>query len=352
MKSKKTLSKLIALGGISFFILNACSPNVESPEQVISQFKQEVKNIKTADVSFDISMKGDDAGDKIDLVIDADAKMDRQDEAERKLALEIDLSGELNAGGNSMKGDLGIHTLSDGEDFFFNLLKFDSTDPSTEKFEVLMQPYMETWQHLGNEFLPEELKLFQKVDEESLKKEDELKDLFAQTKLFEVTKEYGIENLDGRKVYHFGVKLNKGGVKDYIQKASSINGTELTAEEVELKAAFVESVTNIEMFIGAKDYLLYKGVLQLSGQSPDNGVTTDIDLVYVANEYNKDVNVEAPGEYEEFNPLSLLMSMQLNDTAVEETNLDQAMPADPESTLPTDEMILEEAPVDSAEVAQ
>ncbi len=324
MNGKKMLSKLIAVAGISLFFLNACSSApAQSAEEVIDNFKAQIKEIKSVDMSVDISMTGEDAGDNIGFSLKADAKLDRQDQSDRKADLDIRLDGSLNAGDQSMDGKAHLQAVSLGEELYFNIDEFSSTDESTKKFETLLEPYMKKWQHLASDFVPEDIKKLQKKDEETLQKEAQLKELFISTKLFEVTKEYGVEKLNGNKVYHYGVKLDKEGVKEYVKKASSINGRELTTDEVEEASLFADSVTNMELYIGEKDYFLYKAVVQLSGTSPEDGVTTNIDLTYIANSYNQDLKIAAPSEYEEFNPLSLLMGLQLSgETAADETTAD------------------------------
>ncbi len=116
-----------------------------------------------------------------------------------------------------MDGNLDVKLVSMGDEFYFNLSKFDSTDQNTEKIEKALEPYMGKWQHLASDFIPQNIKDLQKKDPEAQKKEDELKDLFVNTAMFEVSKEYGIEKLDGKSVYHYGLKLNKDAVKDYIK---------------------------------------------------------------------------------------------------------------------------------------
>ncbi len=312
MKSKKTLSKLLAVAGISLFFLNACSSApTQSAEDVIGKFKTQVKEVKSVDMSVDVSMTGEDAGDNIGFNLEADVKLDRQDQTDRKADVDVKLDGSLNAGDQSMDGKAHLKLISIGEELYFNINEFRSTDPNTKSFESLLEPYLKQWQHLSSDFIPEDIKKLQKKDEETLKKEAELKELFINTKLFEVTKEFGVEKLNGKKVYHYGVKLDKEGVKEYVKKASTINGRELTTDEVEEASVFADSVSNMELYIGEKDYFLYKAVVELSGTSPEDGVTTNISLNYVASSYNQDLKIAIPNEYEEFNPLSLLMGLQL-----------------------------------------
>ena len=332
MTTKRIIAKLIALFGIALFVLNACSSTVEPAETVISKFKQAVKEVKSADMSFVATMKGKDKEDNIDFTLSADAKIDRLgDESKRERMGDVNLkvNGALVSGGQKLDGKLSIRIVALGEEFYFNLSEFDSSDPSTDKYEELLKPYLTKGEHISKDFVPEGIKKFQQNDEETLKREEALKDLFINTKLFEVTKEYGVEKLEGNKVYHYAVKLDKEGVKEYIKKSSAINGAEKTDQEVTEAAAFVDSITNMEMWIGVKDYYLYKGVVDMSGQNAEGAATSTVSLAYTAKNYNKDMKITAPEGFEEFNPITLLMGMQLDSgTAATETPAGENTTAD------------------------
>ena len=309
--SKRFIAKLVALFGIAFFVLNSCGKTPsESPDAVINKFKTAIKNIDAADFSVSADMTGKESTDNINFDLNADAKVDRLDE-KRNADVSVKLGGALDAQGQKLDGNLNIRIVTVGDEFYFNLSQFDTTDPNTEKIETALKPYMSKWEHISSDFIPQNIKDLQKNDPDSQKKQEQLKDLFISTKLFDVSKEYGVEKLDGNNVYHYGIKLDKDGVKDYIKKASVISGTEKTDQEVEDAATFVDSVSDLELWIGADDYFLYKGVATLTGSNADNNATSSITITYTAKSYNKDLGIKTPEGSEEFNPISLLMGLQL-----------------------------------------
>ena len=312
MTTKRIIAKLIALFGIALFVLNACSSDNEPAEVVIGKFKQAVKQVKSVDMSLNAAMKGKDAQDNIDFSLSANAKIDRLSADERKADIDVKLSGALASGGQNLDGKLSIRIVTLGEEFYFNLGEFNSSDPSTDKYEKLLAPYLTKWEHLSKDFVPDNVKKLQQTDAATLASEEALKDLFINTKLFDVTKEYGVEKLDGNKVYHYAVKLDKEGVKEYIKKASVIDGTEKTDQEVTDAAAFVDSVANMELWIGTSDYYLYKAQVDMSGQNTEGGATSTISITYTAKSYNSDLKIVKPEGSEEFNPITLLMGLQLD----------------------------------------
>jgi hypothetical protein len=325
MQSKRIIAKIVALFGIAFFILNACSSfKAESSDVVIKKFKQAVKGIHAADLALAATINSKDNKDNVGFNLNADVKFDRADE-NRKADIGVKMNGALNTEGKTLDGSLELNLIALGKDFYINLAKFESSDSSTESFKKAVQPYLKKWEHLASDYVPDNIKKLQEKDEDSIKKEDQLKDLFVNTEIFTVSKEFGVENLNGEKVYHFGIKFDKNGVKEFIKKASSINGVEKTDQEVADSAAFFDSVKNAELWIGGNDYYLYKGVMTVSGTTPatevvnpdgtkaenKGDVLTDITLNFEGKSYNKDTKIAAPAEFEEFNPIAFLMSMQI-----------------------------------------
>ena len=308
---KRYFSKLIAILVAALF-LSACAPSgTESAEDVIQNFKATAKDIKAADFSVDLAMKCVDEGDNIDFNLTADIKLDRREGAERKADADLKVDGSLNAGGKNLDGSVNVKIRTLGEEFYFNLMSLEANDPSVEKYKPLLEPLEKKWQHLSSDFVPESIKGLQQKDAETLEKEKQIKELFVNTKLFDVTKEYGVESLNGKKVYHYGVSLNKSGLKQYIRKVAAINGQEMTDVEVEEQTVFADSITNIEMWIGTKDYYLYKGALTMEGEDAMENVSSEISLTYTANSYDTELSIEAPADFEEFNPISLLMGLQM-----------------------------------------
>lgn len=317
--NKRYFYKLIALFITSIFLLSACSSDeAKSPEDVIQNFKATAKDIKAADFSIALTMKGSDEGDNIDFNLTADIKLDRREGEERKADADLKVDGSLNAGEKNLDGSVNVKIRTLGEEFYFNLMSLEANDPSVEKYKPLLEPLEKKWQHLSSDFIPENIKELQQKDAETLKKEKEIKELFVNTKLFDVTKEYGIESLNGKKVYHYGVSVNKSGLKQYIRKVAAINGQEMTDVEVEEQTVFADSITNMEMWIGTKDYYLYKGGLTMAGEDAAENVSSEIALTYMANSYDTELNIEAPAEFEEFNPISLLMGLQMPDEITDE----------------------------------
>lgn len=312
MENQKRNLKVLSVFLAGSFLLSACSSSsIQSPKEVMTQFKENVKTIKSVDMTALAEMTGVDESDQIDFDFKADVKMDRLDESMRKVQVALGANGTMKASDQLVAADVQGEVRVIGDKFYFNLGKFEVSDPAVEQYKAMIDNYLGKWQHLASDFVPEEVKQLQEVSDEAKQKEAALKELFVNTRLFEVIKEYGVEKLNGVDVYHYGIKVNKDGLKDYMMQASEINEQPMTQAEIDEATAFVDAITNIDMWIGESDYYLYKAVVNFSGENAGNAVKTNMTFTYTAQSYNKPLSIEAPESSDEFNPISLLMGMQM-----------------------------------------
>ncbi|MBN1258309.1 hypothetical protein JXA05_00975 [Candidatus Peregrinibacteria bacterium] len=309
--------KLFILFAVPLFVLTACGGGNEAPAAVIQKFKQAATEIKSGDIAANITVKGIGAGsleeetapthETMDLIGKLAAKFDRRDDEARTADVKIDLAGNMVAADQSFSGSIVLNLISVGEDFYANLSKLETSDESLTSVQPFIQKYMGQWLHVSNDFIPENIRNLQSKDEAAKAMEEQLKKLFLETNLFSVAKEFGVEKISGTSCYHYGVVFNPEGVKEYFRKAAVIDGRELTDAEVEDAAKIASYLTNAELWIGMKDYHLYKGLATLTSGPASGSSEVKFDIVFSGNAYNKDVKVEAPQDAQEFNPLELLM---------------------------------------------
>ena len=309
MKIKNPIFKLFIVFALSLFTLTACDDVSETPEEVLQNFKQEVTEIKSADISGEVSMKGSDGEDMIDFTSDMNLKFDRRDMEDRKTDVMISMSGAMKAAENAFDGDLDLSIRTLNDKYYIRLGKLESTSEGMQAIQPVLEDYIGKWLHISDDFIPENIRQIEQKDEETLAKEKQLKQLFVDTDLFTVSQEYGVESVNGKKAYHYGIQFDENGVKDYVRKAATIDGRELTDEEIEEASKIVSYIDNAELWIGVDDYYLYKAVVNLiGGFSEEDEVDMNVDILFEGSDYNKSIKVSAPGDAEEFNPLELLMA--------------------------------------------
>ncbi|MBU0578217.1 hypothetical protein KJ742_05535 [Patescibacteria group bacterium] len=323
MKFKNIISlKVFVLLGISLSLLTSCGVK-ESPEQVIENFKQQISEVQSAVITSEVVMTGVDDEDSVDFTADIDFQFDRSDETNRKSDINVVMGGMMTAADKVLEGDLDFNIRTLGENYYVQLNELESSDETIQSIQPFLAIYIGKWLHIADDFIPENIRELQQKSEETLTKEAQVKELFITTNLFDVTKDYGVETINGKKVYHFGVQFNEAGIQDYIRKAAVIDGRELTEAEVAEASKIASYITDAQLWIGTKDYYLYKASASMTGGAIQSNVDMNIDIVIEAANYNKSINIEAPEDAQEFNPLELLMgfstaTMDMNDGLVED----------------------------------
>lgn len=316
---RQSLFKLIAVFSVAVVTLSACGKKGESSDVVLQKFQTAVSQITSATSDLSISVKGKDDKETVDFGVKATLKMDQTEKESIKTDVMVDVKGSMLSEGKSLTGALtaGVRIL--GNDFYAKLDKLETSDESVNSIKPFIQPYVGKWLHVASDFIPENIrKISAPKDETALKQEAEMKKLFAESKMITVVKEFGTEKINGEKTYHYGVRFNEEGVRDYFKKVAALNNPQITEAEMQvvekdlndaIKA--LTSISSAEVWIGASDYLPYKGVMVLSGDSfKQEGQTLPVDLkvevTYEGSDFNKSLNLTAPEGAEEFNPLSLL----------------------------------------------
>ncbi len=312
--NKLFIFKVFALFCLSAVLLTSCGQPKEAPDQVIQKFKQQVTDIKSADISAEIAMNGTDQQDTIDFTAGVNFKFDRRDTEARKADVKVTVSGMMKTADASLDGDLDVSLRSVDDNYYLKLDKLESTAEAMKKIEPVIKGYIGNWEHISNDFIPESVKKLQQKDEATLLREKQLKDLFVNTNLFTVTKEYGVENVTGHKAYHYGIKLNEDGVKEYIRKAAIIDGRELTDADVQESSKIASYVENAELWVGVNDYYLYKAVVSLTGGATDPASDMGLNITMQGADYNKAVDIEAPKDAAELNPLEVIMALSAAST--------------------------------------
>jgi len=308
MKTKTVnIFRLFLVFAVSALTLASCGQPKESPEQVIQKFKEQATQITSGDISTEVTLNGSDTQDTMDFTANVNVKFDRRDEEQRKADIKGTASGMMKTADKSFDGDIdfGLRTIND--EYF---LRVDKLDISSEEFKALqpqLNNYMSKWLKVASDFIPKNVRDLQQKDEATLAKEKQLKELFINTPIFNVIKEYGVESANGNKVYHYGVQFNIDGVKDYIRKAAVIDGRELTDVEVEDASKIVSYISSAELWIGTKDYYLYKATVGMTGGAGENTPDMNVTISMEGADYNKAIDIKAPEGAQEFNPLELLM---------------------------------------------
>ena len=136
-----------------------------------------------------------------------------------------------------------------------------------------------------------------------------------------------------------GKRTSASTVSDYdISRAFlSIKTSALTDAEVEEASKIVAYVNSAELWIGVKDYYLYKATVGMAGEAGEGKPNMNVTISMQGSDYNNAIKIESPQDAKEFNPLELLMLYSAASTTATE-------PAD--GTV-TEEALIEDGTTDT-----
>jgi len=301
--------KTLALTLTASLFLVACGAG-EPPDQVIKKFKQQVVDINSGNLSFDANVSGSQDSDSVNFSSTVDLHFDRQDAKLRKSDVSVALKGNLNVGGKALEGDMQFNFRNLAQDYYLQLIKLTSSDPSVVAAKDLIAQYEGQWLHVSKDFIPEDIRKLDEKDDATLAKEEKLKQLFVGSDIITVTQDLGEETINGSKAHHYQIAFSETGVKDYMAKVAQIDGRELTTAEIDEAAKIVAYFQSIDLWIGSKDYYLYKATTVLNGKAinPDASDMT-ITVDFTGADYNQNIAVDVPADSREFNPIEVLMGL-------------------------------------------
>ena len=303
------VTKCLVLTIVSLFLLNACGDKLESPETVMKKAKEAITDVESGRIQAKADAEGQNGED--DLLFEGEMALafDAQDEEDKKLDMHVMLSGDMRAAEKALSGEFDLDFVTVAKEYYLKLNKLSSSDESLTSMQPLIDAYQGKWLKIADDFIPEDIRELQQEDEETKLKKEQLEELFRETTLFDVVKEYGLEKYNGEKAYHYGIRPNVEGFKDYMVKAAIIDGRELTTQEVEEAVQVLSYVKNAELYIDADDYYVLKAVLVFAGEalSGETEGSLEVKIVIEGSDYNKAVPVKAPEGAEDFNPLTLMM---------------------------------------------
>ncbi|MBN2306967.1 hypothetical protein JXD20_03200 [Candidatus Peregrinibacteria bacterium] len=340
------VSKYLILMLVSIFLLSACGDKLEDPETVIHKAKEAVTDIASGRVEVSADAEGQNGTD--DLLFEGSMNLifDHEDEENKKMDMHVALSGDMKTAEKQLQGDVDFEFVTTDGEYYVKLNELSSTDESLAPMQPFIDMYKSKWLKIAKDFIPENIRELQEEDEATKLKKEQLEDLFVETALFNVIKEYGIEKINGEKVYHYGIKPNMEGFKDYMVKAAIIDGREMTAQEVEEAVKVLAYIKDAELYIDADDYYILKAILVFSGAAlnEEADASLEVKVVIEGSDYNKTVTVKAPEGAEDFNPLVLMMGFGgvptvSEDAAMEEVEGTEEM----EATDNTEELMEETA---------
>lgn len=124
--------------------------------------------------------------------------------------------------------------------------------------------------------------------------------LHAQAQVVEVTKDRGVDIVNGVPTYHYDVRLNKEKLVSYLAAVAQEKGAEFAPELVR------EDLKNLEasgqLWIDAEHFYIQKIVWVLQSLTLKNGGSASASVTITFRNHNSAPNIIPPTEYEIFSP--------------------------------------------------
>ncbi len=301
------------------------NPFRPKPEEVLKKMALEMSKIKSAESKTNLSISLIDEEGKINFNLVSKGKTDysqKTPNSEGDFSLSVKILPKIGMG---PKFFLGGETKQIGEKVFFKLTTLPEI-PELETIGVDLSQIKNQWIMIDqtstlNIFKKGGLGLTPKMKEEMEKQkriQKKIEEFFKKEKLvgeklFVVKKEFPDEKINGIDVYHYLVSLdNEKAIKlivKILKKMEEIMSREYGAgfafEEKEIKnnlRNFFSKIgeINAEIWIGKKDYLLYKIKSQKTINTQIFGgenVKISIELLIENSNFNKPVKILAPQNY-------------------------------------------------------
>ncbi len=308
MKRLESAPKFFALILFSLALLAGCNnAATESPDDVMAKAKQALLTIDSAEVEVEASVLGSSSSDDLDFSGSMELAFDNTDEENKKMDLHIDVSALMQADERSLSGDVDLGIVVMGNEYFVKLNELSSNDPSWASILPFVNLYKGKWLQIEETFIPENIRELQNEDEAAVLKREQMEALFLEKELFKVKKDYGVESLNGEKVYHYGLEASEDGFQEYMTQVAVIDGLELTPAEVEEAIAVLDYIKNIELYVSTDDYTVQKAAFIFTGEALEDESNLDVEVTIFGKNYNKSIDISAPEGAEPFNPLNLLL---------------------------------------------
>ncbi len=289
-----------------------------SPDQVLNKTIVAMQNVKTYSFVINgtstiqvptssLALVGSDAGNgALFLSGSATGSMDMSDLTKLKELFNLNISASTGTK-PAFTGAIQYVAL---DNVYY--VKIDSADlgggtaSSPNPFSSMMQFFIGSWfkidvaelqKTFGASLGTSTLSGIQSSTQLSAAKIQQIKDIAAQYPIFAVDKTLPGETISGQDTYHYSLSLNKNNLATVLGKVSPIvSGQSLSDEQIASATAAFNDITvkDFEIWIGKKDFLVYKLAGDIAIAQDQGGPADDVQLSDVNSGYNKPVTIVAP----------------------------------------------------------
>ncbi len=290
----RTISRYLVWAWLPLALsLSGCIFSHPMPDEVIAKFAQASAALTTFEYSVDLTLAGRLPIAIVEGVSNASVKLtgstNNQDPSNPQFTLQAILSGTASAGGFAINGDL----VSVGDYTYFRMTNLSLPTLSPVSLGASSRWYKVRHIAVSN---PNESKLGV-LEKTAFTPEQigQLRQLIADTSLFEVTEVLPDATVSGQRSYHYRAKFKAEAVADLSKQIGTLLGVPVTEENLNNLSDYQP-----ELWINKRTFQLSQ--FKLAGLYQTDGVPTDFDLTLGLSHQNEKLTIAPPTESEELNP--------------------------------------------------
>jgi len=297
------------------------NPFRPSPEKVLERMEEEMEKVKSALSKTEISLTGKNE-EEISVELKVKSKWEKIDSGKTKS--EGDFSLTFSSQGKFIGGKVLLAGKTIGEDktVFLKMTTVPEL-PFLKMMGIDLSQLKDEWIKIDSQFLKDFMGGEDKKsteEEQKVEKElqEKIKKVFREKRILLVEKELEDEEIGGKKVYHYLVRVNKSEFSNAIveilknteKSMLEESGATLTLDPEKFKKEILDKLGEIkgQLWIGKKDYLLYKSTFEteVELETKKGKVNFSFKFNNENSKFNQPVKITLPSEYKNFSEILAL----------------------------------------------
>jgi hypothetical protein len=289
-----------------------------SPEQVLNKAFVAMQTVKTYSFSINSTStvqiptssltmigSGNGSNGRVSLIANASGSMDISDLTDLKESLVVDVSAST---GTTPTFGGKVEYIGLDNIYYVKIDEVNLGGPSSASNPItaMLQFFIGSWfkidpvalqKTFAADVATSTLSQIQSSTQLSSEKIQQIKSIAAQYPIITVSKTLPDETIDGQDTYHYKLAINEDNLKSFIAAAYPVvSGQSLSSEQIaSMTAAFNDLVVNdLEIWIGKKDFLVYKVSGDISVTQGNAGQSEEMQFSDLNSDYNQPVNIVAP----------------------------------------------------------
>ncbi len=295
------------------------NPFRPDPQEVLDNMFEKMKGEESVHYEMEVTVVGESGGqqNQFDLALVGDS--DVSDKENPKAGIEFTVEATSKPLNQNIAVRAGLRTI--GQDSYFNLKEIslpDQTQAMLSMFGISVDQIKDKWLKFPGAF---------QNTEQSEKLKEKMATLLSEKDIFDIKEELPDEKVEGKDCYHYLLSLNKENFKELVSEfyKASLEGTQASFMAGGISEGvndFVERVGGIEIDIWiAKNSDLLKAAAskEIKGEqlgAPEGDLSLSMEMTL--SDFGKEVEVEAPADFQEVEDLFSPMMMIPNNSASQE----------------------------------